>query len=136
MKPITVEIEEPIFQTSLKLIIWDLSIFANLFPELEFDSHADWYCMVKQWDWTIRMNEFDYITLDHELTHFMAWLGEYLWLDYSYQDELMTYLRWYYLTKLCELLWCKLPVLYSKKKKHAKSKSKRKWLKGIPKTTL
>jgi hypothetical protein len=59
---------------------------------------------MEDWVGTIWMKKFDYITLDHELTHFTAWVGQYLWLTYDYKDELLTYLRWWYLWQILKKL--------------------------------
>jgi len=99
-----IQLSEPIYWTSLKLIIWELSLFEKLFPNLEIDWVASWYCYMDEWSWTIRIKKFDYITLDHELTHFTAGIWQYLGMEYNYKDELLTYLRWWYLWQILKKL--------------------------------
>lgn len=113
-----IQLSEPIYQTSLKVIIWELDLFSRLFPYIEIDDTAAWYCDMDDWRWTMRMKKFDYITLDHELTHFAAWVGQYLWMSYDYKDELLTYLRWWYLWQILKKLKFKdLSVKINKWKK-------------------
>ena len=99
-----IQLSEPIYNTSLKVIIGELDLFSKLFPYVDIDDTAAWYCDMEDWVGTIWMKKFDYITLDHELTHFTAWVGQYLWLTYDYKDELLTYLRWWYLWQILKKL--------------------------------
>lgn len=111
-----IKLSEDIFNTSLILVIGEQELLHKIDESIEIQPNALWTCYVEKKKWTIWLREFNILDLDHELTHFMAGVWQYFGLEYYWKDEMMTYLRWYYLEKILKQIKYKDLTDYLKSK--------------------
>lgn len=128
-------ITEWIYWTSLSIAIWDVSLLHELDDSIDITNPWLWTCLVEWWKWTIRIKNMDLDDLDHELSHFMEWIMEYLWMQPNWRSETLTYLRWYYLNQILrntpkKHILARVERTYDRYRKENKDNRKR--LKGVP----